>query len=257
MIIDRIRAEAETLGIAVTDLAARAGLSRASAYRLMSGEISPRLDDLRELAIAAGYDLDVRLVPLSDPAAAAAARILLGDRDLHAVTDSSGADASIGTPLDVRAWIERLQRLTDGTPESIIVAAGHAASLQNRAGIQGLWAPSGFTIDRLVSAGRASRADWALSGSAAFDAMGREAPGPTILYTTDQRTITQLLSDTFTVVDPRGAPLLVVEADRLTFSGAEAVEQVNLVTPTQAIVDAIGLGGRLAEVALDAIREAR
>src|SRR4051794_1563582 len=67
----------EELGRTPSSTARATGLSRMTIHRLRDGISSPTLATLRELALAAGYDVDVSLVPASDPAAAVAARAMV------------------------------------------------------------------------------------------------------------------------------------------------------------------------------------
>ncbi len=90
--------------ISASRLSARSGVSRSTMHRVDSGEGDLALRTLRELAIAAGLDLDLNLVPLSDPDAATAARRLLGDPSLSDEVDDG-----------VLAWEQRLPRLAGGS----------------------------------------------------------------------------------------------------------------------------------------------
>jgi transcriptional regulator with XRE-family HTH domain len=218
----------------VSDLAARAGLSRPTLYRLLAGAV-PRTDDLQELAIAAGQQLDFEIRPLSDPLAAVAGRSLLGDESVLPWAAEAGS------------WRERLERFTagrgpDGPGVAVIDEAGRASAPQERAGAVHLRGAH-RNVDRLVSAGQASRQRWALSGWAALDALGIDVEAPTIMWVEDVRTVGQLLGDSFRSAGRGEADLLVIEAHPSIFAGASAIEDVHLVTPLQAYIDAAGLGG--------------
>lgn len=218
----------------VAELAARAGLSRPTLYRLLAGAV-PRADDLQELALAAGQQLDFDLRDVSDPLAAVAGRSLLGDETVLPWSDEADA------------WRERLGRFTaDGRPEgrdvAIIDEAGRASAPRRRPGAVSLQGAH-RSVDRLVSAGRASRRRWALSGWAALDALAIDVEAPTVMWVEDTRTVAQLLGDSFRSADRGEADLLVIEAHPSVFAGAATVEDVHLVTPLQAYIDAIGLGG--------------
>jgi len=91
----------ERSGISPTSLRARSDVSRATQRRIDTGESDVTLGTLRELAIAAGLDIALDLVPLSDPEAAAGARALL-DETVKPDTVSPAA----------AAWLESLLRLT-------------------------------------------------------------------------------------------------------------------------------------------------
>jgi transcriptional regulator with XRE-family HTH domain len=224
----------------VPELASRAGISRPTLYRLLSGA-APRADDLEELALAAGWRLDIDLRALSDPLAAVAVRVLLGD------------DAVQPWASESETWRERLDRFVDARPRSdrevaLIDEAGRASAPANRPGARHLKGEH-WRVDRLVSAGRASARRWALSGWAALDALGIDAPAPTIMWVEDPHAMEQLLRDSFRSTRANSADLIVIPAHPSVFAGTTAVSDVELVSPLQAFVDAVGLGG-------DARREA-
>ncbi|ROS37159.1 helix-turn-helix transcriptional regulator [Curtobacterium sp. PhB78] len=235
MQIDQVIPELRgTAGFGATRIAARSGVSRPTVYRMLGGA-SPRVDDLRELAIAAGFDLDVTLSVLSDPLAAVAARSRLGDDRLADWADPASE------------WVARLERFV-GTAEhadaaAVIAEAGVAAGPLNRDGTVLLTADA-WDIDRLVSAGRASNAPWALSGWAALDALGigDGMVAPTIVWTEDPRAFAQLLGDTFRRGRGEAVDVAVVPAHPSVFIGATEIEAVHLVDPLQGLIDAAGLG---------------
>jgi transcriptional regulator with XRE-family HTH domain len=218
----------------VGDLAARAGISRPTLYRLLAGAV-PRADDLQELAVAVGRQVDYVIQPLSDPLAAVAGRSLLGD------------GAMLPWSAEADAWRERLARFAagrgpDGRDVAIIDEAGRASAPGDRDGAVHLRGAH-RNVDRLVSAGHASRQRWALSGWAALDALGLDAEAPTIMWVEDARTVGQLLGDSFRPAGREDADLLVVEGHPSVFADAAVVEDVHLVAPLQAYIDATGLGG--------------
>lgn len=106
--------------------------------------------------------------------------------------------------------------------------------------------------DRLVSVGRASEARWALSGSAALEALGAE-PGQTVVFWTENvKLVAELLADTHRRVRIHAAAnLIVAPAHPSVFEGATKVEDVNLVSPVQGIIDAIANGGEDRRIAED------
>jgi transcriptional regulator with XRE-family HTH domain len=225
----------------VADLAARAGVSRPTLYRLLSGAV-PRADVLQELAIAAGVELEITLRPLSDPLAAVAGRSLLGDEAVRPWTAASAP------------WRERIERFTTGRgsgPRDIAVIdeAGRASAPIERVGAVHLRGEH-RNVDRLVSAGQASQQRWALSGWASLDALGIDAEAPTIMWVEDARKVGQLLGDSFRSAGRGDADLLVITAHPSVFAGASAVEDVHLVAPLQAYLDATGLGGDARDRAL-------
>jgi transcriptional regulator with XRE-family HTH domain len=53
-------------GLTQAELAARAGTTQSAIARIEKGSVSPSLTHLTELVRAAGFDIDVRLVPYDD-----------------------------------------------------------------------------------------------------------------------------------------------------------------------------------------------
>lgn len=237
----------EAAPFGVSSIAERSGVSRPTLYRLLAGA-SPRVDDLRELAVAAGFDIDASLVPLSDPLAAVAGRTILGDRSVGEWSEASAE------------WRARLERFVAGAADdretSVVDEAGKACAPAHRPGAVHLRGDH-RRVDRLVSAGRAMQGPWALSGWAALDALGIEADAPTILWVEDARKAAQLLGDTFRPGRLDRSDLIVVPAHASVFAGGGAIEDVELVAPLQAHIDAVGLGGEARDQALAHLRRAR
>lgn len=217
----------------VPELAARAGMSRPTLYRLLSGT-APRADDLEELALAAGWKLQIDLDILSEPLAAVAARGLLGDESVRQ------------WEADARAWRERLGRFVGARSDArydlaLIDEAGRASAPTKRPGARMLRGEH-WKVDRLVSAGRASKHPWALSGWAALDALGINAHAPTIMWTEDPHHMEQLLLDSFRPVRRGEVDLFILPAHPSVFAGATTVVDVELVSPIQAFIDSVSLG---------------
>lgn len=218
----------------IPELAARAGISRPTLYRLLSGAV-PRADDLEELALAAGWELEIELRELSDPLAAVAVRVLLGDGPAELWAAESAP------------WQERLRRFVDAQTHTardiaLVDEAGRASAPAKRPGARHLNGEH-QRVDRLVSAGRASGSRWALSGWAALDALGIEAHAPTIMWVEDARLTEQLLRDSFRPTRAHSADLIVVPAHPSVFAGTTNLSDIELVSPLQAFIDAVGLGG--------------
>jgi transcriptional regulator with XRE-family HTH domain len=61
-----VREARKRAGLTQAELAARAGTTQSAIARVESGAVSPSLEHLTELVRAAGFDVDVRLVPYDD-----------------------------------------------------------------------------------------------------------------------------------------------------------------------------------------------
>lgn len=221
------------------ELARRSGLSRSTIFRVQSMAVDPSVGTLRELALAAGFDIDMRLIELSDSDAARAARSILDPW-----YDSLPATAVID-------WVARLHRwVASGDPIEIVRTAGEASSLLKRPGITGL---IGSTDElKLAAAGDFSGAEWLLSGAPVLDRIrasgGSTESGPAVLYTADSERILRLLQN-MRVVRAAEAGVIVAEYSSDLEFGAWADGPVRMVAPIQALIDGFGLGPAAAEVA--------
>jgi transcriptional regulator with XRE-family HTH domain len=61
-----VREARKRAGLTQAELAARAGTTQSAIARIESGAVSPSLAHLTDLVQAAGFDIDVRLVPYDD-----------------------------------------------------------------------------------------------------------------------------------------------------------------------------------------------
>jgi transcriptional regulator with XRE-family HTH domain len=61
-----VREARKRAGLTQAELAARAGTTQSAIARVESGAVSPSLERLTQLVQAAGFDIDVRLVPYDD-----------------------------------------------------------------------------------------------------------------------------------------------------------------------------------------------
>lgn len=230
----------------VSEIARRAGVNRSTIHRIAAGRVDPALATLRELAIVHGMDLDISLVPLSDPDAASAARYLL-----------DAASVEIELSPGIREWIERLNRLgrEEGIdPYLVLATAARASSLLHRRGARLFRGEAGAL--RLASAGDAAGGDWAVSGKAAIE-FGREgdARGPSVLWVDDVARASRLFADTHKpVVSPLNAHVIVAEANPTVFTDAYTAGAVRYVAPIQMLLDCIGFGGEL-EAAAETIAQ--
>jgi len=182
--------------------------------------------------------------PMSDPLAAAAARVML----------ESGYRPPVGS--DVEIWQRRLLRMAGSeNPVEIVKAAGIAAAPMHRLGAMLL--SGSVTLARLASAGDASRGQWAISGAAGLrlPPSGDVPPAVTILWCEDVRTIMQLLGDAGLRQVSRHdrTTIAVIVAEPELFAGSFSQGIIRYVAPIQIILDCIGQGGAVAD---NAIKEA-
>lgn len=61
-----VREARKRAGLTQAELAARAGTTQSAIARVESGAVAPSLERLTQLVQAAGFDIDVRLVPYDD-----------------------------------------------------------------------------------------------------------------------------------------------------------------------------------------------
>jgi len=227
------------------ELSQRSGVSRSTLHRIETGATSPTLRTLRELAIAAGVDIDVSIKPLSDPSAGRAARFLLDSQFLNTAP----------TQQD-REWMERLTRASGPDPVQILAQAGHASSL--------LHAPDTITIKqsfpplRLASSGDATGHPWALSGRAGLTAISAPgddvSTGPDVLYVANPHHAWRLLESPSLAKDPATSGVLIAPWRDECEVDLWQVGPVSFVAPIQILLDSIGLGEPLSQVALEIAR---
>lgn len=233
-------------GLSPTPLRTRSGVSRATQRRIDTGESDVTLGTLRELAIAAGLDIALELVPLSDPEAANGARALL-DNTVDPNTISPAA----------AAWVRRLTRMTTDPlhqtqkPLDIVTEAARATAPLHRAGallFRGEWSDL-----KLADAGMASRAEWLLSGMSALAAL-TDGPIPDggigILYSADPAAVARHLVH-LRPTQPSTANLVIVPMTESVTIDSWQSGPLKFVPPIQAIIDGIGVGGTTAQVALE------
>lgn len=228
----------ERSGLTAAELARRSGLSRSTQFRIDTGRTDPRLETLRELAIAGGLDIRVELRQLSDPDAARAARSLL-EQDY---------DASLGPAVE--KWMSRLRRLAGDDPVQTVLVAGNSSSLLHREGAVPL---AGSADDlKLAAAGANSGAAWILSGRGALARFGAAddllAGVPRVIYAEDAHRVLRSLSH----LEPTRAERadVIVAPFTVDLLRDELVEgALRFVAPIQALIDGAGLGGASADVA--------
>lgn len=223
-----------------SELARRADVSRTTALAVTEDQSRARVDTLRELALALGYDISIELNRASDPLAAAAARVMLGETALAESADVAQLDS----------WIERLRRYArvghgfESSPAilDVIDEAARVSAAHHRAG--SVMFSGRNDADRLVSVGRASNARWVLSGSASLEAFGSAAGKTVVFWTEDTKQTEELLASTHRKVRVHtAADVVVAPAHPSVFVGSTTIEDVNLVGPLQGIIDAVAAGG--------------
>jgi transcriptional regulator with XRE-family HTH domain len=239
----------ESLGSAPSATARATGLSRATIRRVRDGVSSPTMATLRELALAAGYDLEVTLVPASDPAAAVAARVLLdpatpGSEDLEGWGLIHGGDLAA-----ITEWIARLERQGGGDPKRLLALAGRLSAPQHRKGARFFAPKAGVSQERIVEiAGSALGAGLgALSGVAAARVYLGHAPdpGPVVVWTSDADAVAERLAATLREVgeyQPAGVLLAPTMAAYFVDMIQPPVWDQRVVSPIQAVIDLHGLG---------------
>ncbi|RFA12856.1 hypothetical protein B7R22_14490 [Subtercola boreus] len=230
----------ETSGLTAVALAARSGVSRSTLFRIDRGQTDSRTETLRELAIAAGFDLTVATRPLSDPDAGRAARVLL--------------DGRYDLPPDqsVTQWIHRLGRLAGIDPVDIVRVAGVSSSLIKRTGAVFL---TGEADDlKLAAAGENSGKAWILSGRGALEQISSDQqplPGTArVLYAEDVHRVVRSL-DHLVQGRPERADVIVAPLTDDLGIDALVAGRLRYVAPIQALIDGFGLGGSAANVAAD------
>lgn len=237
------------LGTTPSATARVTGLSRMTVQRVRDGISSPTMATLRELALAAGYDLDVSLVPASDPAAATAVRLLL-DTALPSLDDlERGGQSDPRDRTAITEWLARLERRHESDPQRLLALAGRYSAPQHRTGARFFTPRSG--IDQLrtieIASSALGKSAGALSGVAAARAYLGHAPdpGPVIIWSSDADAIADRLAASFLEADGhQPAGVLVAPTSRTYFVDAltKPITPYAVVSPIQAAIDLYGLG---------------
>lgn len=234
--MQQVREWVTAAGLTRSQVAQRAGLARSTLLRIESGETNPSLGTLREIAIACGLDIDVLTRPLSDQAAAEAARLMLEDG--YQPNDRPAAEA----------WVERLTRQVGGDPVAITRAAGQAATLTHRPGAFHL--TGAVPLVRVASAGDGAGGNWAISGA---PPLGVE--GTVVLWSEHPEIAARLLSETLRkATSPAIATVIVAGAHPGVFRDTWRDGSIRYVAPIQMLLDAFGLDPALQSAALDEAR---
>lgn len=233
----------ESSGLSKSALAARSGLARSTQYRIRDGLVDPTVGTLRELALAAGFELDLSLSPLSDPDAARAARVILDPlfaASYELLEGTKGVDE----------WIERLRRwVPSGDPVEIVHQAGMSSSLLRRRGA--VFLRGHVTELKLASAGDFAKQQWLLSGAAVIDRIGEPSERgdlPYVVHCSDPHRFERLLDNMETIRPEKANLIIAAYTDGV---GVDSWEdgKIKLVAPVQGLIDSFGIGGPLATAA--------
>jgi transcriptional regulator with XRE-family HTH domain len=227
-------------GESPSHVARRAGVSRSTVKRIADREVTPSLHSLKEIALALGLDIDVRVWPASDPVVATAVRSLLDAAVMGSVCSES---------RDVAGWLARFERWGVTEPEELVETAGAYSNPSVRHGaIFFAPAPEGrlpHPLATVASAGRASRAGWAIYGVFAGAELTNAVdplPGPTVLWAEQPRVAAGLLSQSMPrreTFQPNG--VVVVKATGTELVDLLEVGPIKFVSPIQAVIDLHGL----------------
>lgn len=223
---------------APAELARKAGVSRNTEWSLRRDPSRAKLTTLRELALACGLDIKIGTTVASDPYAAAAARVMVGDLPADNVEDQTR----------LKEWITRLERWApDAAPLHLTEMAADVSAPQNRSGATFLIGR--HDADRLASAGFASGDPWVLSGAAALDALDVEPiskTAPTVLWTAAPDVVTGMLLGTHRRTKVASAAnVIVAPLHQTVLEGSADLGGLALVSPVQAVIDSLGIGGEL------------
>lgn len=226
----------ETSGRTTSEVARRAGVSRSTINRIARGEVSPTMSTLAEIAFACDLTLTCNASPVADSYAAHAARLLL---EAGFTTDD---------PQSTQVWLDRIERLGLHDPVEIVTTVGHWASPGR---LPGAHFYTGVRASlRAASAGDSSRDNWAMSGVRVLGGDGVD-----VMHTENPQHVNAFLAKELTEVpSPAVADIIVVPATNATFYDSWTEGPIRYAAPIQAVIDATGIGGKDAQVA---IREAR
>jgi transcriptional regulator with XRE-family HTH domain len=239
----------ETLGSTPSASARATGLARSTIQRVSSGTTSPTLETLRELALAAGYDIDLRLVPASDAAAAVAARVMV-DPATPALDDLEGRGVTGDGNIEaISQWVSRLERQSNNDPKRVLELAGRFSAPQHRKGARFFAPKSGLTQERLIDIANSALDGHfgALSGVAAARVYAGHAPdpGPVVVWTGDLDAVADRLAASLREVGEyqhAGVLLSPTTSGYFVDMLMPPAWEHNVVSPIQAAIDLFGLG---------------
>lgn len=237
------------LGSTPSATARATGLSRMTVRRVREGVSSPTMETLREFALAAGYDIDLSLVPASDPAAAVAARVIT-DPATPTLDDLEGWGMTSPEEIaEIQGWVLRLGRRAGDDPKRLIEMAGRYSAPQHRKGARFFAPKPGLTQEQTIDVTNSAlrRLDGALSGVAAARAYLGHAPdpGPVVAWSTETDAVAERLAQTMREVDDY-QPAGVLVAPTMQAYFVDMLMPPNgehqVVSPIQAAIDLYGLG---------------
>jgi transcriptional regulator with XRE-family HTH domain len=235
-----------------SQLAAMAGLSATTIYRIETGQVDPTTETVDRILAAAGYRQRKEVVPVSDPSAVAAAR--------GVIDPASGLLTAPGA----RVWADRWKAagfVTEGTegqttdkPALLAWRAGIAARLAYRPGIVRLRREGGW-IDiarKVASTGQR----WAATGGVAANRLvsSADAPWP-VFYVEDPGEVVAQAG--FTAKGREAGPSMsLIPFDGVADVGIETdAAGLNWAAPLQVLIDCYGGTDRMPEQA-DAVAAA-
>lgn len=239
----------DALGRTPSASARATGLARSTIQRVRDGKSSPTMETLRELALAAGYDIDLALVPASDPAAAVAARVM-ADPATPAREDLAGWELVDSDEAEAIAqWVSRLERQAPDGHRRLLELAGRYSAPQHRKGARFFAPRSDFSQEQMidVAGGAIGRGEGALSGVAAAAVYLGHAPdqGPIVVWAIETDAVADRLAATLREVgeyQPAGVLLAPTMRPYLVDVIMPPVWHHRIVAPIQAAIDLYGLG---------------
>lgn len=213
------------------------GISRMTLKRLKDGSVTPNFTTLREIAIALGFDIQLKVVPASDGDAAVAARVLL-DPEME----------NVAVRDQVQGWANRIKRHDFEHPRVVARYAGKMSSPQHREGALFFAPRPGIDSDRvpLILMSAAGIETYAISGGPAARAFtGTVHSAPVLMWVSERTNIHEVgerIAETFTRADsfqPGG--VLLAHAPVETFLDPFEEAGVLYTSPLQTVIDLYGL----------------
>lgn len=207
------------------------------------------METLRELALAAGYDIDLSLVPASDPAAAVAARVI-ADPATPTLEDLAGWEMVDQSEVEaVAQWVSRLERQAPNDRRRLLELAGRYSAPQHRKGARFFVPRSGLSQEQTVDVANSAigHLSGALSGVAAAGVYLGHAPdpGPIVIWSIDPQAVADRLAATLREAgeyQPAGVLLAPTMRAYLVDTIMPPVWRHRVVSPIQAAIDLYGLG---------------